>query len=704
MASLGSRKRSNSPFRYLALALAVAALYAASGRLGLLLANTQQNATLIWPPTGLALAAMVSFGPRLWPGVLIGAAITNAWVGTAPGPLVGIAVGNTLEALVGWYLLCRVAKVDMGFARLRDVLAFLLFGVLLATVVSATIGVGSLLLFGAIEGSDVGTVWLIWWLGDAGGAAVVAPLLLVAARGRPSWLSLLRRPEAWAAIATLGLIAGLAFGVTLEPWSTLLLALLAFPTVVWIGLRLGPRGAVTGSFVAGAIAVIGTARGSGPFVTVPVDSNLYLLWAYVFSLGTVAMILAAAVAEAVRSERARAIGETEHRRMLIRLQHSERLESLARLAGGVAHDFNNILAVIRCNAELLRSGRSFDDARRDAMLEDIEHSSDRAAELCAQLLAYAGRSHRPNGRLNMNALVQEMNPLLRAAEAEAVLELAIDSVPPIRGDRTQLGQVLMNLVLNATQAAPHGTVSVSVTSDRFDRAQLDRAAVGSELEPGHYVVLEVRDDGEGMSPETREHCFEPFFTTRAGARGLGLASAQGIVRAHGGAILVDSVLSEGTAVRVLFPAIESVKASPSSAPQSGMGLRVKRILLAEDNDDLRWAAKTVLEGAGFEVLEADDGTEALRLFQEHGDTIDALVFDVSMPRMSGTDALVQIHALAPELPAVLMSGYDAGRLRQLPEIPFVAKPFTAEELLDALRAAIHQRSTLRRATGTDRAR
>jgi signal transduction histidine kinase/CheY-like chemotaxis protein len=692
----GSRPRAARVFalRYTASVLGLAALYAVTGRAGLLLAQTQENATLIWAPTGLALAALVLRGPRLWPGVLLGAALTNASIGTPALPLAAIAIGNTLEAVVGWLLLTRVARLDTGFARLRDVLAFLFFGVLVSTTVSATIGVGGLSLGGELAGEGFGSVWLIWWLGDAGGAAVVAPLILVAVDGRPPWGALIRKGEAWVALSVLTGLMALSFGGALSvPWESLLLALLAFPLVVWIGLRLGPRGAVVGSFVAGTSAVVGTARGTGPFVGAGLGNDLFLLWAYIFALGTVAMILAAAIAEGEDSEDARRAGDAERAKMALQLQHVQRLESLGLLAGGIAHDFNNLLVAIRCNAELLKRHPEVAAERGDELLGAIETASDQAAELCRQLLTYAGENRPEKAPADLGALVREMAPLLETSVGEGTtLELDTGSVTAVLGDKGQLGQVLLNLVLNAAQATNDGgTVTVSLETRAVSEAELRETFLRSEVPAGRFVVLEVSDDGSGMAPEVLERIFDPFFTTKREGRGLGMPSVLGIVRAHEGAIKVRSEVGEGTCFEILLPVLEGVAVAvterpPEQRPEARTG--AVTVLLAEDNDQVRRVAQLLLRNAGFTVVAARDGAEALELFEADPSAIDVLLFDVKMPRMSGPDALKAIRARSPDFPAVLMSGYDAGLTRAVAGVTFVNKPFDTEALLTTLREAV----------------
>ncbi|HVI04333.1 MAG TPA: MASE1 domain-containing protein [Enhygromyxa sp.] len=681
--------------------LGLAGLYVIAGRLGLELAHFQPNATLIWAPTGISLAALVLFGRRVWPGIFIGSAITNAMIDTSPLPLLVIAVGNTLEAVVGALLLEKVARFDPALARLRDVIGFLIYGALLSTTVSATIGVGALHLAGAVDAASFSTVWMIWWLGDAAGATVVAPLLLVGIGGRPPWRVIAQRVETWIVLALLVLLLLFAFVVTPPgPTEALLPSLLVYPVLVWVGLRLGPRGAIVGSCLASVTAVVGTARGLGPFADgVATGSSLFLVWAYVSSMGTVAMVLAAAVAEREDADLRRQRGEEERARLTTRVQHAQRLQSLGILAGGVAHDFNNLLVAIRGSAELLKleAGR-FTPAQRHAVLDEIDAASIQAAGLCRQLLTYAGHDRIERQRLNLGAVVEDTLSLLRSTTPRTIdIQLAGERDVFIEGDRTQLGQILMNLVINATEAigdAP-GWVRVSCSVREVDPHSIDETFLPADAPAGRYAVLEVSDSGAGMSRETMERIFDPFYTTKQTGRGLGMAVVLGIVAAHEGAIKVCSQPGAGTTFEILLPLARErelpVEREPCLAPCcEPMREPSGTVLLAEDEDRVRRTTRLLLENAGFTVVEACDGSEAVERYEASPDDFDVVLLDVTMPGLNGTDALARMRTLDPELPAVLMSGYDEGRVDPASGTAFVQKPFKIDHLITCMTEAMQR--------------
>lgn len=684
-ASSGERRVST-----IVVVLGLAALYFATGRLGLSLAHFQENATLIWPPTGLSLAALILFGRRAWPGVLLGALAVNTSIGTPPGASAAIAVGNTLEALLGWWLLVRVARFDAAFARLRDVLGFLVFGVAACTVVSATFGVAALLANGTVDWASAPMVWIIWWLGDAGGAVVVAPPILVGARGLPKWRTIAHTAETWAVAAALLVASFVAFtGLLEDGWLRLLVAFTAFPFLVWAGLRLGPRGAVLGASVTSIVAVLGTAAGGGPFVSNDISSSLFLLWAYVSTMGAAAMILAAAVAEREAAQLARDRGERARQELEMHVRHVQRLESLGVLAGGIAHDFNNLLAAIRGNAELLRLSVPRGDASATESLDEIELASQRAAELCDQMLSYAGRSQPERRKVELRDVASEMRRLLNASISKRI-DVATEfepAVPAVFADPAQLRQVVMNLMMNAAEAiGPEaGHVELRVGVADFDAAFIRRSRVDPNLAPGRYVYVEVRDDGVGMDDATLERMFDPFYTTKFQGRGLGLATVLGIVSSHGGTIHVDSEPGVGSTFRLLLPPYEAdavVERAPLRRPVEGAQRGL--ILIADDEEPVRRVVAKMLEQVGWDVMVAADGDEALETFAEYAESLDVVLLDVNMPGKTGPECLALMRGRRPELPAVLMSGFDQNAGADAPGVAFLRKPFRLDGLLHQL--------------------
>jgi signal transduction histidine kinase len=387
------------------------------------------------------------------------------------------------------------------------------------------------------------------------------------------------------------------------------------------------------------------------------------------------------------TERKRA--EEERRKLDTRLQAAAKQESLAVLAGGVAHDFNNLLVAILGNADLALAELPPLAPGRDK-IADIEKASRRAADLCKQMLAFSGRGHFTVEGLDLSALVNEISHLLEVTiSKKAVLECNLaEDVPAIEADTTQIRQIIMNLITNATEAIGDrgGVISISTGAVECDRAYLTETYLDDDLPEGLYSYAEVTDTGCGMDEETRERIFDPFFTTKFTGRGLGLAAVLGIVRGHRGALKVHSEPGRGTTFRVLFPVtdVRAVQrsgeaAQPGALPGSGT------VLLVDDEETVRAVGRRMLELSGFAVLTAADGREALRVFTEHRREITCVVLDLTMPQMDGEETLRELRLIQSDVRVVLSSGYDEGeiigRFRGKGLAGFVQKPYDAATLV-----------------------
>ena len=368
-----------------------------------------------------------------------------------------------------------------------------------------------------------------------------------------------------------------------------------------------------------------------------------------------------------------------------RLREAKHLESLGLLAGGVAHDFNNLLVGILGNADLALQRGTADPQLRD-YVEEIRRAGDRAAGLVRQILAFAGRERIQRARIDLRGVVDEtLDSLRRALPPRAKLDWGPPSSPVwVDGDATQLRQVVMNLIVNACEALPEtgGLVSVAVT--RQDAT----LPVGVPA-----VAVEVSDDGHGIDAAALGQIFDPFFSTKGAGRGLGLAVAHGIVRAHGGAVELESALGKGTRIRVLLPAGDRVgAAAPGSTDSRAAPRGHGTILVVDDERGVREVARRALESFGYAVLLAADGSAAVAQLREHGAAIRAIVLDLRLGQESGEAVLAAVRAAAPEMPVLAISGYaedDAlARLESLGIAGFVQKPFTATSLAASLGAAL----------------
>ena len=342
--------------------------------------------------------------------------------------------------------------------------------------------------------------------------------------------------------------------------------------------------------------------------------------------------------------------EAEQRVLAERVRQAQKLESLGLLAGGVSHDFNNILTVIS-NGVALAKRESGLGAASVAHLEAIALAVERASDLCRQMLAYAGEARLEREAIELSALVGEMSSMLEASlSKKATLERGLaPGLPTVLGDATQIRQIVMNLVLNASEAiTEHGTIRVSTGTRSYEATELARFAPRGDQPSGPYVWLEVQDDGVGMDGPTIAKMFDPFFTTKFVGRGLGMAAALGIVRGHEGAIDVESSPGHGTRVRVLFPVCtkKAIGAASKPAPElRGQGV----VLLVDDEKNVRRSTELLLRGFGFEVLAACDGAQAIEMFASASSRIDVVLLDLTMPRMNGTETLKELRLLAPRV-------------------------------------------------------
>ena len=374
-----------------------------------------------------------------------------------------------------------------------------------------------------------------------------------------------------------------------------------------------------------------------------------------------------------------------------RLLEAQKLESLGVLAGGIAHDFNNLLTAMLANANLARSELPADTPVATE-LRHIENAARRAADLCQQMLAYAGKKEIRPRLLDVSELVRSTVALLRVSIPKNTrLDLRLDDeLSGVMADSAQLQQILMNLVLNAADAIGENPGAITITtSQREADAGLFQAAIHRpELPAGRYVAIEVRDDGCGMGPETLARIFEPFYTTKFSGRGLGLASVLGIVQQHRGALFVESEPGRGSTFRLLLRAEPGRAPKPvAPAPVAPAALQGS-VLVVDDEEPVRDVLNSVLRRQGLTPLLAASGEEALRIFAAQGDRVALVLLDLTMPGWSGEKTLRALRQRNPRQRVVLMSGYSEqhsmARCAELGVSDFVGKPFDVETLLRKL--------------------
>ncbi len=371
------------------------------------------------------------------------------------------------------------------------------------------------------------------------------------------------------------------------------------------------------------------------------------------------------------------------------VRQQQKLESIGLLAGGIAHDFNNLLVGIMGGASFAIQLLDKNHAAY-SMLELVLKSSERAAHLTQQLLAYAGKGQMFIEPVNVSRLVEETCTLLNASISKTVeldLRTARD-VPIVEANSSQIQQLMMNLIINASEAIGDqpGNVTIRTFACEVPDVSGPSRDCGYALSPGLFVGLEISDTGCGMDDETRTRIFEPFFTTKFTGRGLGLAAAQGIVRQLRGWIEVTSTPGNGSTFRVLLPAKEGCAAKDGISRLHHEPAGLARVLVVDDEELVRHAAKAILERAGYSLLLASDGAIALELLRQERGKIDLVLLDMSMPGKPGVEVLREIRLLDPSLPVAIVSGYSeeevAKRFGSHPICGFIQKPFTSSGLVE----------------------
>jgi signal transduction histidine kinase/ActR/RegA family two-component response regulator len=387
--------------------------------------------------------------------------------------------------------------------------------------------------------------------------------------------------------------------------------------------------------------------------------------------------------------------EAERLQLQERIQRAQQLESLERLAGGVAHNFNNILQGIIGTTEIMKLDAPATSPLLPA-IDQIEREAWRATALTKEMLAFSGRGLFAAKQLDLSELVEGMIPLIRTAISNTtdLVCMAGKGLPPIQGDTAQIRQVVLNLVTNASEALEKtgGRVTLSTSLETSEPGKPIADAMGNLLPPGNYVALSVSDSGPGMDETTLKKVFDPFFSTRFVGRGLGLPAVHGIVRTHKGGILIESQPGSGTKVKVFFPAtpvesVESIPARIDSLPASKPGT----ILVVDDEELVRATARRILEPQGYKILEAADGTAAVEILKADPERIQAVLLDLTMRGMDGVGALREMSKIRPDVKVILTSGYSERevrlQLRNTTVAGFIQKPYHPKDLVSCIERA-----------------
>lgn len=524
--------------RRLLLSALLAVVYALAGKLGLMLALVHPSATAVWPPTGIALAALLLLGYGVWPGIFLGAFLVNLVTAGSVATSLGIASGNTLEALVGAYLVNRFANGRQAFHRTMDTFRFALLAGLVSTTISATFGVTSLAGGGFAPWAEYGRIWLTWWLGDIGGGLVVAPVLILWGQaGRVRWDR--------AAIIEAGILLAVLLGVGLAAFSAVppfrtggySLKFVCMPVLIWIAFRFDQRTAATATLLLSGVAVWGTVVGTWSLDTEQRNESLQVLQVFLAVTAAATLVLAAAVAERARAEaRLRALSED------LRAAMTE----LEAFSHSLSHDLRSpIGAVANLAAALELDTRGRLKAEETRMLQSIQSSSGSAGRLLDQLVQFAWVEKQDGGAAEV-----DMTALARSAYAEVAaggertdsIQFELRDLPPAHGNGALLGRVFSNLLSNAVKY-----------TRRLPERRITVTGEAGERENTYHVA----DNGSGFDPALGESLFRPFERgvpdRDVEGSGLGLAIVARIVRKHGGRVWAESDGSTGARFSFTVP-------------------------------------------------------------------------------------------------------------------------------------------------------
>ena len=549
-----------SPVQMWVLLFSLGAGYVLAGKLGLQMALFHPSATPVWPPTGISLAAFLLFGYWVWPGIFLGALVVNVTTVGSIASSLGIATGNTLEGVVGAFLVNHFANGRKLFGQQGDTLRFVLLAALLSTTVSATFGVTSLSLGGYADWDKYGAIWMTWWLGDAVGALIITPaIILWASEPAFNW-SRSRLLEIGLSITLLCIVTWIVFQssqATTGPHYPL--AFLTLSILIWVAVRLGLRETVTAILLCAGIAIWGTLRGSGPFARINQHESLLLVQAFIAVIAVTGMVLAVGVAERRRAEQELdELNQTLERRIHERtstlqttveqLQEYNRLKSA--FVGIVSHELRTPLtSILSLSENLVGEVAGPLNEKQQHYASRIQANADRLRRMLNELLNLskleAGKMElRPTALSLQDLLVDLVEAFQPLAHRKSILMDvgSMESMPKVRADRDKLYEVLANLLENAIKFTPSGG-SVQIDAHVLD----DR-----------HIQIKVSDTGYGIPEEHLPRIFDKFYRVQpdsghATGSGLGLAIAKGLVELHGETLAVESTPGKGTQFYFTLP-------------------------------------------------------------------------------------------------------------------------------------------------------
>jgi signal transduction histidine kinase/CheY-like chemotaxis protein len=652
---------------------ALTLIYIVAGKLALKLAFVNASASPVWPPAGIALAALLVLGYRVWPAIFIGAFAVNFWTTLNILSSIGIACGNTLEAMCGAWLVNQFANGICVFDRPRDVFKFGL-AALVSTMVSPTIGVSSLAITGFAQWSHFSTIWSTWWLGDASGDLMITPLLVL-------W-SVPVTQRKWnekevLEVSVLLLLLIVLGQIVFGGWLPISarnypLSFICGPIVIWTAFRFTPRETATGIFILSSIAVWGTLNGFGPFVLRTENQSLLMLQAWTAALTITAMAIAAAIAE-----RNRARSAIEQQKDEVEAANRTKDNFLAMLS----HELRTPLTPVMAAIDTLEADgpRSFEAKNSIAMIRrNVELESQLIDDLLDLTRIAKDKLQLRFGPLDSHEIINNVVEICRPEATARDLKVHVNlraGAHFVSGDAAKFQQIIWNLLKNAIKfTADNGEITISTTNPE------------SQL-----LAISVHDNGIGIEPEIMNRIFDPFeqgeraFERRYGGLGLGLAISKSLAQAHGGTLVARSDgRGRGSTfiltIKTVAPPLRMAQLS-TSVPES----RPLRILLVDDHQDTCVALERLLVRRGHLVAAAHNVRSAMEAAAHN--SFDLLISDIALPDGSGTELMSYLHAMA-RIPGIAISGFGMnGDVQKSLEAGFVehlVKPVKMENLEAAI--------------------
>jgi signal transduction histidine kinase len=683
---------------------AVGTIYFFLVRFGLELASLYPGASAVWPPAGLALAAVLLGGYRIVPVVFAADFLANAG---SSGPSYATAVtaaANAVEALVGGFLLNWWSGGSKAFAVPTGIAKFVLIAIF-ATSITATVGSIVETGLGASGGIEhvnwekFALMWFPWWLGDFAAVLMITPVLVLWVADTPSFdlVPLLESTAIFVAAGAFGLIAFNPSTIGIPGAAPL--AILAVLPPIWAALRRGPRETATAGLILLGFAVWATISGGTALARNVRGESSTLLVMFMIGITIPSLILAADAAQRRRTERILRDTRRELGQAREQFGQSQKMEAVGQLTSGVAHDFNNLLTVIVGNLNLAqRHLESLTEApaeRLRRLINNAMHGAERAVTITKHLLVFSRKQPLNPSALNINRLLHGLSDFLRRSLGETITLQIIgaDGLWQAQADPTQLEAAILNLAVNARDAMPGGGKLTVTTENAF----LDEKYCQQydELVAGPYVRIAVSDTGTGMSQDIMERVFEPFFTTKKAGQGtgLGLSQVYGFVKESNGQIEIDSEQGKGTTITIYLPALPGKVQEEQTAEREVAAPNVSpTILLVEDDHDVRAYVAEILRELHYRVLEAHDADSALGLMDRNDIRVDLLLTDLVLPGMNGGQLAEAVKARQPKASALFITGYSREAIpHHWPidtDVEMLHKPLTRDALEVKIRAIL----------------